>query len=56
MLYRVPISLVFRDGEVIVSAIFFDYEPTQAEVKEEAIKIARQRGAREVVIPQEEGE
>ncbi len=35
---RIPITLFFRDGEIIVASVRFDHEPTKDDVQREAIK------------------
>ena len=49
---RRPITLIFRD-ELIVADVAFDHEPTPAEVRQAAYKVARERDAIRVVLPVE---
>ncbi|MEO8630535.1 MAG: hypothetical protein ABI612_20920 [Betaproteobacteria bacterium] len=53
MQIHIPITLYFRDGEVIVADIAFDYEPTSDEVRRATNNVAVARGAKKVVLPVE---
>jgi hypothetical protein len=53
-MYRIPITLQFRDGESVVSAIYFPTEPSaeQAdEVCKAAAELGKSRGAMRVLVP-----
>jgi hypothetical protein len=52
--YRIPITLQFRDGESVVSAIHFPKEPalsSRTKVCQAAADLGKSRGAVKVLVP-----
>jgi hypothetical protein len=51
-MYRIPITLIFADGERVVSSV--PNEPSEeqaAEVPAAAVNVPRSRGAKKVLVP-----
>jgi hypothetical protein len=53
-MFRIPITLVFEDGETMAANLYFPRKPTAAqadEVWQAAVELGKSKGAKHVLVP-----